>query len=282
MNTLSSLRHSTRLVWALTASSFLSIAGAQAAQYVVRPDYQNPTPSTYTPREAGVLVFPGHRVTNGTPLVDIPRDNGGYQLRESSFGQTFAPYIPRMSTNDIRQPYAAEVAAAVLAKLYPAPGASKAAVDVSVAQGGAAFRYQWLLYGPQTNAGVIRTVADFEGISRWFGPAERTLADQQITNVLDALAISPWDTTLRRTLLDCYTDRAIAELQYNKCDLVELGKKRLGLTQTGLFIIDEEITLISNVVSRLQGVLGKYNQLFQCAMDGVEPADFDSRCRWRR
>ena len=277
MNTPSFLRNSARLVWALTAGALLSVAGAQAAQYVVRPDYQNPTPSTYTPREAGVLVFPGHRVTNGTPLANIPRDNGGYQLRESSFGQTFAPYIPRMSTNDIRQPYAAEVAAAVLARLYPAPGSSKAAVDVSVAQGGAAFRYQWLLYGPQTNAGVVRTVADFEGISRWFGPAERALADQQITNVLDALAISPWDTTLRRTLLDCYTDRAIAELQYNKCDLVELGKKRLGLTQAGLFIIDDEILLISNVVARLQGVLGKYNQLFQCAMDGVEPADFDTR-----
>ena len=277
MNTPSSLRHSARLVWALTASSFLSIAGAQAAQYVVRPDYQNLTPSTYTPREAGVIIFPGHRVTNGTPLANIPTNNAGQQLRESSFGQPFAPYIPRMSTNDIRQPYAAEVAAAVLAKLYPAPGASKAAVDVPVAQGGAAFRYQWLLFGPQTNAGVIRTVADFEGIARWFGPAERALVDQQITNVMDALAISPWDTTLRRTLLDCYTDRAIAEMQYNKCDLVELGKKRLGLTLTGQFIIDDEILLISNVVSRLQGVLGKYNQLFTCAMDGVEPADFDTR-----
>ena len=265
-------RHAARVLGALTLTLLVSAAGAHAAQNVIRPDYQNRTPSTYTPREPGVIFFSGNIGTSGIPSAVIP-SGGGYRLSESSLGQPFAPYIPRMSTNDIRQPYAAEVAAAVLAKLYPAPGSSKAAVQA----GNAAFRYQWLLFAPNTSNGVTRTVADFEGIAAWFGPAERVLVDQQITILVDALAISPWDTTLRRTLLDCYTDRAIAELQYNKCDLVELGKKRLGLTLVGQFIIDDEITLISNVVARLKGVLGKYNELFTRRAEGVEPSEFDTR-----
>jgi Skp family chaperone for outer membrane proteins len=272
MNTPSGFRNIARLLVASALSVLLSAAGARAAQNVVRPEYRNPTPTNSSPRELGVICFPGNLVGPHTSPAEIP-SGGGYQLRESSLGQPFAPYIPRMSTNEISQPYAAEVTAVVLGRLYPAAGSSKAAVEASAA----AFRYQWLLYAPNTTNGETRTVADFDGISRWFGNAERVLVNQQIAILMDALAVCPWDTTLRRTLLDCYTDRAIAELQYNKSDLVALGKKRLGLTLTGQFIVDDEITLISNVVARLQDVLNQYQQLFACANDGVEPADFDTR-----
>ena len=259
---------------AIALGLFLSATGARAVQNVIRADYQNRTPTNSTLREPGVISFSGHLVGPNTPLANIPKDDG-YQLRESAFGQPFSPYIPRVSTNDPNQSYGAEVAASVLAKLYPPPGATKAAVEAGT---NVAFRYQWLLFSPNTDTGgVTRTVADFDGIAAWFGPAERALVDEQIAILVDALAVSPLDTTLRRTLLDCYTDRAIAEMQYNKCDLVELGKKRLALTQTGLFIIDEEITLLSNIVARLNAVLGKYSELFTRAMESVEPTDFDTR-----
>jgi hypothetical protein len=239
----------------------------------VRADFLNRTPTNGPALEPGVIFFPGHLVGPNTAAPETPT-GGGYVLRDSAFGQPFSPYIVRMSTNDVKQTYGDEVAAAVLAKLYPNPGDGKSATESSAA----AFRYRYLLYSPDTDTnGVTRTVADFDGIDAWYGQDERDLVEEQITNLVAALVVNPLNTTLRQTLLDTYTDRAVAELQFNKQDLVELGKKRLALTLVGEFVINEEIDLLSNVVTRLDGVLQQYADLLSRTGEGVEPVDFDDR-----
>jgi hypothetical protein len=240
----------------------------------VRADFQNRTPTNYTPKEPGLIFYSGHLVGPHTAPADIPT-GGGYVLRESSFGQPFSPYVVRANTNDLHQSYGDEIAAAVLAKLIPS--ATQLASKSGVLGSTAAFRYKWLLYTPNTTNGVTRTVADFDGITSYYGPAERLIVEQQITNLVEALAVNPLHTGLRHALLDCYTDRAIAEMQFNKQDRVTLGKLRLGLTLTGEFIIDEEITLVSNIVARLDRVLKQYATLLSRSVDGVEPTDFDNR-----
>lgn len=257
-----------------TAAVLLAASASATLTSVIRADFQNRTPTTYTPAEPGVIFYSGHLVGPNTAPANVPR-GGGYVLQESSFGQPFSPFVVRMSTNNVQQTYGDEVTAGVLAKLIPSQQelASKQGVQGSRA----AFRYQWLLFAPNTTNGVTRTVADFDGITPYYGPSERLIVEQQITNLVEALAFSPLHTGLRTALLDCYTDRAIAELQFNKQDLVALGKLRLGLTQDGKFIIDQEINLLSNVVARLDGVLAQYASLLSRPMEGVEPADFDSR-----
>ena len=224
--------------------------------------------------ELGVICYPGHLVGPSTPAANIPT-GGGYVLQDSAFGQPFSPYIIRMSTNDVEQTYGDEVLAGVLSQLYPSP--DERATQAGVQNSQAAFRYEWLLYAPSTTNGVTRTVADFDGIGAYYGDAERAIIAQQITNLVLALQANPLDNRLQQALLDAYTDRATAEMQFNKQDLVTLGQLRLGLTQSGQFIIDDEITLVSNIVARLNSVLTQYNDLLSRPMEGVEPTDFDSR-----
>ncbi len=258
----------------LTAAFVLFASPASATlTSVIRADFQNRTPTIYTSAEPGVIFYSGHLVGPNTPPAEKPT-GGGYVLQESSFGQPFSPYVVRSSTNSLLQSYGDEVTAGTLAILYPNPLEGKAAVEASTN----AFRYKYLLFGSSTDTnGVTRTVADFDGIASSYGNAERILVEQQITNLVEALAVSPLHTGLRTALLDAYTDRAIAEMQFNKCDLVSLGKTRLGLTLTGEFIIDAEINLLSNIVHRLEMVLAQYAGLLSRPMEGVEPADFDSR-----
>jgi hypothetical protein len=85
------------------------------------------------------------------------------------------------------------------------------------------------------------------------------------------------DSGLRAVLLDAYTDRAVAEMQYVKSQMVDIGKKRLGLELTSAFIIDEEIEAYTIMVNKLGSILGAYSALLGTEMDGVDPADFDSR-----
>ena len=243
---------------------------------VFRADFQNRTwtPTNSPAKEPGVISYPGHLVGPNTLASNIPT-GGGYVLRESAFGQPFSPYILRMSVVTNTQTYGDEVLAAVLSKLYPS--LQELGSKVGVQNSAAAFRYKWLLYAPNTTNGVTRTVADFDGITPYYTDTERAIVAQQITNLVEALAIAPLHNGLQQALLDAYTDRATAEMQFNKQDLVTLGKKRLGLTLTSAFVIDEEITLVSNVVARLNSVLIQYASLLSRPMDGVEPTDFDSR-----
>ena len=242
----------------------------------IRADFQNRTwtPTNSTTKELGVISYPGHLVGPSTPAPSVPQ-GGGYILQDSAFGQPFSPYVIRMSTNNVEQTYGDEVLAAVLSQLYPSQDqlASKTGVQNSLA----AFRYEWLLYAPSTTNGVTRTVADFDGISGYYGDPERAIIAQQITNLVQALQANPLHNGLQQALLNAYTDRAAAEMQFNKQDLVTLGKLRLGLTLSGQFIIDDEITLVSNVVQRLNGILVQYNDLLSRTMEGVDPTDFDSR-----
>jgi len=252
----------------------LGVSSAQASlTHVVRADFQNPTPTNSSPKEPGIIFFSGHLVGPNTASADVPT-GGGRVLQESSFGQPFSPFVVRSSTNSPSQSYGDEVTAAVVAVLYPGPDATnKNQVEMS----GAAFRYKNLLFAPNTTNGVTRTVADFDGIDSLYGDTERSSIRQEITNIVEALAVSPLHTGLRTALLNAYTDRAVAEMQFNKQDLVSLGKKRLALELVGEFVINEEITLLTNIVFRLDRVLNQYASLLSRPMEGVEPRDFDTR-----
>ena len=249
---------------------------AAALGSFVRPDFQNRTwtPTNSSTMELGVISYPGHLVGPDTPAPNVPK-GGGYILQDSAFGQPFSPYILRMSTNDVHQTYGDEVVAAALSQLYPSQADLTSKTGVQNSQ--AAFRYEWLLYAPSTTNGVTRTVADFDGIGAYYGDAERAIVAQQITNLVLGLQANPLNNRLQQALLDAYTDRATAEMQFNKQDLVTLGQLRLGLTLSGQFIIDDEITLVSNIVQRLNGVLVQYNDLLSRTMEGIDPTDFDSR-----
>lgn len=251
------------------AASLLALPASATLSSFIRADFQNPTwtPTNSPANEPGVIFYPGHLVGPHTAALNIPT-GGGYVLRESAFGQPFSPYIIRMSTNDPAQTYGDEVMASVLAKLYPSPAelASKTGAQNSQA----AFRYKWLLYTPNTTNGITRTVADFDGINAYYGNTNRAIIAQQNTNLVEALAVAPLHNGLQRTLLDAYTDRAAAEMQFNKQNLVALGKLRLGLTLSGEFVIDDEILLVSNVVARLNSVLTQYANVNLDDIDDIE------------
>jgi hypothetical protein len=258
------------------AVEWIALPASAALGSFIRPDFQNLTwtPTNSTTRELGVISYSGHLVGPSTPAPNIPK-GGGYVLQDSAFGQPFSPYVIRMSTNNVEQTYGDEALAGVLSELYPSQ--AELASKTGVQNSHAAFRYEWLLYAPSTTNGVTRTVADFDGISGYYGDPERALVAQQITNLVQALVVSPLHNGLQQGLLNAYTDRATAEMQFSKQDLVTLGKLRLGLTQSGQFIIDDEITLVSNIVARLDSILLQYNDLLSPPIEGVEPTDFDGR-----
>ena len=189
-------------------------------------------------------------------------NDGATTLEEFSVGQSFAPFTPYRE-------YAQEEASRIRASLYPGPTENRAQVE----GGGKPFRYLSLLYSADPEESDI--TSHFEQMGTWYGPAEQLAINAAIDELRTALAIAPLDTGLRNLLLDAYTDRAIAEMQFIKTDLVELGKKRLGLESVSLFIIDEEIEILERVTQKLRVILSGYGQLFGERMEGVEPHDFD-------
>ena len=158
------------------------------------------------------------------------------------------------------------------AKLYPAPTATLSQVDKSLENGGSAFRYKVLLYNTDGTSDVTN---HFEQIGDWYGEAERTEIKKQIRILRVALANAPYSADLRNVLLDAYTDRAVAELQFIKQDLVFIAKKRLGLELTDQFVIDDEIASYESVIARLTDILAQYQELLTDEMDGVETTDID-------
>ncbi len=250
---------------------------AQSDPAYVRADFENhsrlnPDPDNRTAADiesetiTAVISYSGHLLKDGLPSASYPSSNGGIQLRESSIGQPFATWTPDPE-------FARREVLAARAALYPAADETKVMVDRSIADGGTAFRYKQLLFAP--NSG--QTVADYEGIAQWYGAPERAVVATQIANITRALTHAPQDSGLRAVLLDAYTDRAVAEMQYVKSQMVEIGKKRLALVLTSAFIIDEEIEAYTLMVNKLGTILGAYSSLLGTEMDGVDPADFDSK-----
>ena len=234
----------------------------------VRPDYQNvsgPAAVDSPPRDPnpGLTHIQGHI----KPHNSAPAD-GLQKLTEASFGQPFAPFAIRSTSNQY-QSYAQEIIDQVKPLLYPPSGSNRAVVEASTA----AFRYKWLLFSP--NEGETDVTTHFDGMVEWWTDDERALANEQIAVLRSALAISPTDTGLRDLLLEVYYDYAIAEMQIAKQKLAVLASQRLGLVTTTPFIIDAEIQEYETLIALEQSVLEKYAELL--ALDGIDPSEFDER-----
>lgn len=253
----------TRLLTPAALLLTLSPLWADVTNYV-RPDFQNITATgTLQQKNPYVIFWQGHI----KPVASAPSD-GAVRLTEAAFGQPFAPYLP---DGDGNAAYAARIAEDVRTVLYPPAGANRTIVETS----GTAFRYKWLLFSP--NPGETDVTNHFENIDAWFSAADRATVNTQIAKLRDAIAAAPLDTGLRHLLLDCYYDLAVAEMQGAKKKLATLATKRLGLQLTSPFIIDEEIATYQELVTLLDGVLGKYAELLSFTAEGVDPAEFDER-----
>ncbi|MGJ8723556.1 MAG: hypothetical protein ACSHYB_03275 [Roseibacillus sp.] len=238
------------------------VATAGAIEPKVRPVFDNlvtepgdaDNPFIYT----GLTGNPNLATANSG---NYPND-GVVFLEEFSVGQSFAPYTPF-------EDYAKDEADRIRTFLYPAPTASKTQVESS----SAAFRYLTLLYSPEP--GETDVTSHFQQMDTWYGEPERLTTEAAIDDIWAALANAPLDSGLRNLLLDAYTDRAVAEVQFIKNDLVELGKKRLGLEVVSVFVIDEEIEILERVTGTLKTIIDQYTELFTERQEGVEPSDFD-------
>jgi hypothetical protein len=258
---------SARFAILILTASLLDWSARASLDDVARADYQNLSgDGAVNQSNPGVIISIQGNIS---PTATAPSD-GVIKLPESSFGQPFSPFEPRLGGPG--QPtYAAEVVAAVRAALYPPPGSDRAAVLASTT----AFRYKWLLFSPVP--GEDDVTSHFQNMGQWYGDPERAIADRQIVILRDALALSPLDTGLRDALLEVYYDRAVAEMQFSKQKLAGLAATHLGLTVTSPFVIDDEIKTYEQLIDLESSVLAKYSELLSTTVDGVDPSAFDER-----
>lgn len=193
-------------------------------------------------------------------------NDGAVTLEESNVGQPFASFDPGGA-------YINDLVAEIRSKLYPAPTATRGEVDKSIADGGAAFRYLSLLYSKDSKGDVTTA---FQNMDKWYGEPERAQIANQIVLLRAALSRAPLDARLRGLLLDAYTDRAVAEIQFVKQQLEKLGTLHLKLESQSDFIIDDEIILLKQISDTYLAVITQFSDLFSNTTDGVEPADFDT------
>ncbi|MGY8689972.1 MAG: hypothetical protein ACKVHP_19840, partial [Verrucomicrobiales bacterium] len=194
---------------------------------------------------------------------------------------------------------------AVFPKLYPTGfGTSEGVVisktDLQDPAKGGAFRYRWLMYGPDPNhtdgedndgdgdldtkPAILNLFANQSGDSnQWFTEDDRTTVKEQIGVLRDALALDPLNRALQSALLDIYYDLSVAEMQLVRRQQVLLGRIRLGLDTPPTFIIDEEIMIYERMVARTGDVLALYGELFSFRfddggnnIDGFTPTDLFS------
>jgi len=259
-----------RWLWAALVLACTSLASSAAAppqvSTVVRADYQNelknsPTPGVNPPSTVhnAMVFFSGH--LSAQPAV-VPNDGQGRFLVESAFGQTFASDIPFpgfVTTNILL----------AQSLLYPPANATRAQIESSTV----IFRYKQLLYD---NDGPDKIRANFENMAGWYGDNERNRFAAAIQPLRDALKYAPQDCTLREVFLDAYYDRAMAEVQFVKNNLVALSKVRLGLVAVNAneFVIDREIQQYTNIVAAYQKSLREYSQMLGDHM-GVDVRDLD-------
>ena len=256
-----------RSLWAalvFTLTSLLSSAAAPPqVSTVIRADYQNElknTPGVNPPSTVwnSMVFFSGHLAAQ--PVV-APNDGQGRFLVESAFGQTFASDVP----------FPGFVTTHILlaqSLLYPPADATRA----QIASSSVIFRYKQLLYD---NDGPDKIRANFENMAGWYTDSERSGFAAAIQPLRDALKYAPYDCTLREVFLDAYYDRAMAEVQFVKNNLVELSKIRLGfITNANEFVIDGEIRQYTTIVAAYQKSLREYSQMLGDHM-GVDVRDLD-------
>jgi hypothetical protein len=139
----------------------------------------------------------------------------------------------------------------------------------------ASFRYKVLLY--TNDAGGLR--ADKPDLSTFYGPAERTRAQQAESYLRIGLTNNPDSTLLQNLLLDIYYDRATAELILAGNSLSTADRARMGPPSipTGL-VIDDEINLYQQVLTAYRSALTNYLSLLQdnLGLTNEPPAGYQS------
>lgn len=149
-----------------------------------------------------------------------------------------------------------------------------------------AFRYKVLLYQPDPEkvnfkgdkTTIIR--ANFENIEEWYSDPERQLVEEAIATLREAIVADPFNADLHLAMLDIYYDRAVAEIQHIKNQLMELNELVLDLSDANTDSdgsVELEIDLWNRpngILDRYRMILGDYGELF-AQNYGIRVSDFD-------
>ncbi len=123
----------------------------------------------------------------------------------------------------------------------------------------AAFRYQALLYGMESN----NLRARFESMTNLYTQAERDRAQLAEDRVWTALGEFPDSTAYQNLLLDIYYDRAVAETILAKDVLAQADRARLNPPGASGFVIDSEIGVYEQALPLLRNAMQPYFDLLQ-------------------
>lgn len=256
---------------AASASALCLLAATSSALLanvaeVVRPEFLNElkvgVPNLPPNQASSMTLFGG----NINPVDSAPSGNipsvGEVRLVESSFGQAFATEVPYPN-------FTLDAILSAQAMLYAPTNWSRG----DVASSDLVFRYKPLLFDGTSNG----VAPDPSQMSGYFGNAERAKFAEAVKLMRDALKYAPYDHTLRNTLLDAYYDLAVAEVQFTKLDRAQIAEYRLGFRTVPAsgFVVDQEITLNTNLIARYELALGRYGELLTDRM-GVDVSEYDA------
>lgn len=234
------------------------------ADSVVRADFQNRLRTAGSPpgeEEAVASIFSGHlaREESSGAGYTGPKSSR-YRLDESAFGQIFSPANP---FPDFVNRYIKEAQDL----LYPPPGTTRQ----EVANGTWAFRFKELAYKQEAGR-----AASAELDQTTWSDAERLEVQKALNLLRTALRYAPFDRNLRHAYLDVFHDQATAEIRFAEANRVEIAKLRLGLQlpAENEFIIDREISILTNIVRQTRLALADYGTLFG-DINGVNVGELD-------
>ncbi len=251
------------IIWML-ASAGHSLSASLAE--VVRPEFLNELRIGDSNPPAGqstsMTLFGGNIDPVETAPAGASPGVGPILLVESSFGQALATDIPYPD-------FTLDAMLSAQKMLYPPAEWNRATVESS----NLIFRYKMLLY----DKGSGGVALDPGAIKRYFGDAERGKFGEAVKRMRDALKYAPYDRTLRNTLLDAYYDLAVTEALFAKMDRAEIAEYRLGLrpVDSGVFVIDREISLTTAILTRYETALIRYGELLTDRM-GVDVSAYDA------
>jgi hypothetical protein len=262
----------TRTCGLIFALGTLGLAAPRAVANVpvmVRGDFVNqlyqPQGGIYTnapaDRSSSIALHGGHISAPG----DAPsgtRSNLTIKLLESSFGQAVASDVPYPD-------FELDSILTAQGMLYAQPGWTKQEAEES----DRVFRYKVLLF----TGGGSAVTSDPTRMNALWTASDRQNFASAVRIMRDALKFAPYNRNLRHILLEAYYDRAVAEVQFVKLDLMRINEVRLGFAvnpNPAGFVIDKVIEYSTNIVSRYVTALRDYDELL-AETSGVIISDYD-------